>query len=609
MKYLNLIFCFCFTLPAFSQWNLPSPDQVSHPGSTVAPLSSPFTYPDEEGFQTRTQIVLRGVAPGSLGKWRRGYFTGGDPGKYLPGQAMAKLLLDPEDSEAHKYQNDLRSAEEHYHFAAVNWARFLPIFGEHVLTPETRQRLSRAAFTYDRYKNHAGTDNHRTMWWTSANVLPHYLQGDGGLARQNKSDSLETAKRDLHAYVKGLYYAGQGEWDSNIYLMFTMNGLMNIYDFSPDPEARLLAKAGLDLLAASYAQKYTNGIFAGPHQRGFPQNPYKSIADQSGFLWWGSSSDITPQDARNWFYSMHAITSSWRPNEIITHIAKRQGLPLPLEQRNSKANYWHGQGIPPKPGASHESVYITDSLTMGSLWNQHASQHSRFSIVTDDGSVFTGGHPRTSDHTGKRTGLGFRDGSGRYLQSAQAGPLYLCLARWPDDEEAAYTFFSYPDDLEPEVIEGWQVFKTANAVVAVKPVSATGIVEKASETLSKGRNQKMLRFPSKDQQSGFLVWVENSDIVEKLGTVVVEYNSSEATVRVDSPNLHEIDFTFNPAENSRHGFYAADVRIDGEIVDLSAWKIFGGPLLQQTPGVLTVSDGQNSFTVDFSGELPVYSQE
>jgi hypothetical protein len=159
------------------------------------------------------------------------------------------------------------------------------------------------------------------------------------------------------------------------------------------------------------------------------------------------------------------------------------------------------------------------------------------------------------------------------------------------------------------MIEGWQVFKTSTAVVAVKPVSPTGNVEKSTVTLKKDHIRGILRFPSNDQQSGFVVWVGDDTVIDKLDTANVTYRPSEAVVLVDVPNLHEIDFTFHPAENSRHGFYAADVRIDGEAVNLSSWKIFDGPLLKQTPGILTVSDGNDAFTVDFTGELPVYSQK
>ena len=41
---------------------------------------------------------------------------------------MAKLLVNPEDEMVVDYMNDQRSPKEHYHFATVNWARYVPLF-------------------------------------------------------------------------------------------------------------------------------------------------------------------------------------------------------------------------------------------------------------------------------------------------------------------------------------------------------------------------------------------------------------------------------------------------------------------------------------------------
>ena len=70
----------------------------------------------------RAKRIRSGLAKEDLQRWRTGYFAGGDPGKYLPGAAMARLIEDPNDAEARRYMNDDRSYKEQYHFAAVNWA-------------------------------------------------------------------------------------------------------------------------------------------------------------------------------------------------------------------------------------------------------------------------------------------------------------------------------------------------------------------------------------------------------------------------------------------------------------------------------------------------------
>lgn len=572
------------------------------------PPWSPETFPDEEGFAARRQIVIEGVANNDLGTWRRGFFTGGDPGKYLPLHAMARLILDPEDEQARHFMNDERSPREHYHFAALNWSRFWPLFGEQVLTEQTRRRF-RENFRRYNYLSQGGTENHKTQWWTSANVLPHFVgEGTNNLG---KEETLDRAREILRNYTRGLFAAGKGEWDSSTYLMFDAHGLMNIYDFSPDPEARRIAKAALEWKIAAYALKYTDGVFTAPNQRGFASGPFHSIADQTGFLWWGGNRELTAADTRGFRYAMHAATSTWRPNRVITNIATRNVEGLPVEQRNTKPNYWHGHNATPRPGATHETVFIHPRFTMGSLWNGHASQHTRFQVVVSSpggGVVFHGGHPRRSDHNSNKIGIGFQDGTGRFLQSVQSGPVYLAMVRAPEEEEHAYAYFHIPEGLEPRESGAWHVFDVDGIHVAVRPLLG-GTERGATPGDRRGNTRPLLKFPGHD--TGFLVWVldsgENMD--ERLAAVQLDTSrfSDEGRITLNIPEVAEIAAEFNPApQGDNHGNRAARAVINGEPVDLSTWDIYGGPLVTQTPGVLTVSDGREAYRITFTGDLPEF---
>jgi hypothetical protein len=569
---------------------------------------SPESYPDAEGFAQRRQIILEGLASGGLDKWRKGYFSGGDPGKYLPGHAMAKLLLNPEDPEPGRFMNDDRSWREHYHFAAVNWARFWPLYGDTVLTEETRSKFTGMMKGYN-YLTPGGTENHKTQWWTSAGVLPHFT--GSGTNHKSKEATLAQAKDILHSYVKGLYMAGQGEWDSSTYVMFDVNGLLNLYDFSPDPEVKLLAQAGLDWLIAAYALKYTDGVYTAPNQRGYASRPYSSIADNTGYLWWAGNRKLTSENTTDFSYTLHPITSTWRPGRVIHNIATRNVKGLPAEQRNSKPNYWHGHGSTPTPGETHESLFIHPRFTLGSLWNGHASQHTRFMVTVSSSKgavVFHGGHPRKSDHNSQKIEIGFSDGTGRYLQSVQSGPVYLAMVKAPEDEEADYSYFRIPAGLEPKAMGVWRVFEVEGVAVAVR--SLDGRVELGGTPPDKkGNSEPILKFPGRE--NGFLVWVidDPTSLEEKLNSVQIDSNEfvSKGQVSVTIPGVTTIEARFNPdPDGDRHGNRAAFARINGENVDLSTWKIYDGPFLKQSPGLLTVSDGKESFTVDFSGELPVY---
>ncbi|MFW5838965.1 MAG: hypothetical protein ACOCZE_00130, partial [Planctomycetota bacterium] len=96
-----------------ADWDIPSPEDTTHPGAQEAPAGSPKTYPDSKGFDVRSQKLIDALKDEELGRWRRGYFAGGDPAKYDQGPIMAKLLVDPKAADAIKFINDDRSYKQH----------------------------------------------------------------------------------------------------------------------------------------------------------------------------------------------------------------------------------------------------------------------------------------------------------------------------------------------------------------------------------------------------------------------------------------------------------------------------------------------------------------
>ncbi|MFW6066536.1 MAG: hypothetical protein ACOC9S_06920, partial [Planctomycetota bacterium] len=327
------------------------PQNTEVPAGEAAPDADPRTYDDEEGFEQRSDALIRALATVDLRMYRMGYWSkGNDPGKYLPLHAMARLVLDADDPQAHKFLNDDRAPKQHYHFAAVNWSRLVPMFGE-VLEPETREAFVAKASSRDSYISKAGrgTENHHVMQLTSGVVLPDYLdttQFAGTAAPRARV----LAKNWLRWYVRNLYRYGQSEWDSSTYMPFDINGMLNVYDFSKDEECRLLARAALDWYATALALKYVNGMHTGPKERGWTAKEFDSIADKICWLWWGSTGEPDEDTlSGNGRYALHAALSSWRPNKVVSNIARRNVQPLPAEYRNAKPNYWHGLDKPPIP--------------------------------------------------------------------------------------------------------------------------------------------------------------------------------------------------------------------------------------------------------------------
>ena len=591
-----------------ADWVIPDPMTAKHPGDTV-PAASPTTYPDADGFAVRGKLIVDGLAQEDLQKWRSGYFAGGDPGKYLPGAAMAKLLRDPADPMALKYLNDERSPKEHYHFAAVNWSRLLPIFGA-AIRPETLAIWSGEAARATAYIDGGGTENHKTMWYTSSLVLPTFVAGDR-FAGQPKTEVLAKQKLWLKSYVKNLYRFGQGEFDSSTYLMFGLHGMLNIYDFCPDAEARLWARAALDWFASTYALKYTDGVYCAPNQRGHAPSPVHTISDQSGWLWWGSERTLDAAAAAGFRYAMLPLTSSWRPNRVITNLARKQVTPLPAEQRDSKPNYWFGQKIEPQGNVWRESVHLDRDFTLGCLWTGYGGQCTRLQLVAraDGGALtLTGGSPvGRNDGDGSVQRWKYGDGNGRYDQSAMHDGTLVCLTRLPDDEPVDHAFVSIPTGCTPVKQGAWWVMPIGRVRVGIYPLGTEAVVGQADQDpKAKAKEpQPILRLPGR--HVGFILQVaaksvhaDDAAFAAALGAVDQTRFASDQAVGVRTLAGHQLGVAWQ-AESG-----APAVMLDGAAIDQTGWPVYDGPFVRCRDGVLTVGDGRESFTIDTTGELPVY---
>lgn len=601
---------------ALAEISIPTPQM---PEPVTCPEASSRTYPDEQGFRNRAIRVINALATNDLETWRKGYFTGGDPGKYLPGASMAKLMINPDDPEVSHYMNDDRSYKEHYHFAAVNWARFYPLYGNKVLTPETTEKLVAQAKRYGAYLNPSGTENHKTMNMMAANVLPTWLET--GLSGKTKEQTLAIAKQQLRDFVKTTYATGNGEWDSSTYWQFTVNGLLNIHDFAQDPETRLIARAGLDWFLAGYALKYRDGFFMAPNQRGFPEKPHGSIADQSGYIWWASHYEPTPTEMKRFLYTLHTITSRYRPSLPLYNIAKKNLPSLPVTLHNTKANYWYGQEVQARPNTYAETLYIAPKYSMGSLWNGHGSQITRFQIVADSpngGLMFTGGHPRRSDHLGQQIDFGYKDGIGRFDRSAQIHNTWFNLTQAPDDEPIDYSFFAFPVQIVPQSHGRWWVMQAGETFVAVRSIGEpavlgeTDLTDKQKQDNDKARaNGKepkhkpspIIRIPGR--KNGMIVETADTTMYPSLEAFKQALDRTDLRVEGLSINYRTIrgeSVTVAPDSGDR-----LKVSVDGKPQDITTWDaVYSGPYVECKNSVLKIWDGKTGYEVDFTGDLPVY---
>ena len=120
---------------------------------------------------------------------------------------------------------------------------------------------------------------------------------------------------DAHA-KRGLFV----EVASPIYHQYTIEAILNIYNFADDPVLREKAGMVLDLDFADYAQQQLNGIWGGAKSRSYPTDSFDGTPDSMtnlGNLFWSSS----PTMGGDLNAALMFVTSGYSPPPVVQSIA------------------------------------------------------------------------------------------------------------------------------------------------------------------------------------------------------------------------------------------------------------------------------------------------
>jgi hypothetical protein len=477
---------------------------------------------------------------------------GGDPLKYDLPPATASMLLGLKVKEVKSFLSIPGNLSQQYHFAAKNWARFYPLLADS-MGNVWKQKFQHAVANYVENKRisddgkrwlslsyshnligqsgyllggnaiDGGTENHKIMWRTSgllyAQLFPDTAKISGIVA--HKAAAL--TKEMLRDFLKKLLVSGNGEYDSEIYYPHSIEGFLNLYDFSPDAETRLLAKFALDYYFATLGLKTVNGKIAGAQKRGYLSNAKPS--DMEIMLW--AFAGVGSWDFKNVEIPIHIATTTYRPNKVILNIIQKN-IPLPFDSKMSRPFYNMDKGM-----AFAESFYCSQNYALGNLQNSivdNPNQQMIWSLVAkgiEHPLCFSGGQPlrgSTSGHspytqtmhskgtmivmtaptkldakidtTSPPTPAGFDRANYWHLAFSEKPHNFESYARqkygskplhkvnfpnvnsaisieqfWTSSKNSASTWFIYPNEIMPKWLNGKCYFETPKVWIAVIPLN------------------------------------------------------------------------------------------------------------------------------------------
>ncbi|MFW5877845.1 MAG: hypothetical protein ACOCUP_01905 [bacterium] len=626
---------------------------------------------------------------------------GGDPLKKDLPPTIAAMLMDPGNERARAYVSIPGNMRQQYHFACKNWARFYPLLAD-TMGDEWKKEFYSWVGTYtesrrpsDGYRESlplstphnligqpgyllggnpkdGGTENHKTMWRTSALVYSQLFPDTCTISGYRVEKAKELTREMIVNYIDLTLRVGNGEYDSQVYYPHSIEAFLNLYDFSAEHDIKEIAKFILDYYFVTYGLKVIDGAIAGAQKRGYLPTGDPSEMEVMQWAFFDNSS----ADMSEAITTIQQSTTTYRPNKIIWDIVKKN-VELPYEAKMSRPFYHMDH-----PHAFAETFYCSETYALGNIQMtivDNPNQQMVWSLAAKgkEGPLcFSGGHPMrksTSGHSpytqtlqSKGTlilltaptrkvkesggeiapnyshserpnlwhlpeseqGDNFQVKNRQKYAKEELRPLKELEAETPDAYEkfwnenmgSASSWFYYPAKLNPERIgENWY-FEANNSFIAVIPLSASsfqlgpnpGIAEKIKGSAGKFfRDYHLLIFPGKI--SGYII--ETGEKAE-FNTLTEFDTAIRKKVKTDlSKKKLLVKHSSLSGDEMEMKYFPEGLRcgarINGKTVnwdDFTHGAVYESPYLKVKDGKIIISNGTEGYSVEIIDGVPVYKE-
>jgi hypothetical protein len=631
------------------------PDKLPEADVGVPAPEPPLDEPCEAAFRRRAQFYIRQTAerdPDAMIDWfnRTPYFQngGGDPHKYSMPVVLARLYMDPADPAGLRLYRFLMGVDKLkgdrglYHFSAFQRTRLFFQMADRLPDDVVASNVHDARNFFRIFRS-GGTENHRFMSRCSGYVWAEYL--DARFPDEGFDEHKAWLSDWLTAQTRKFYTVGQGEYDSSTYVGFSAASWANVYDFADDPDMRDLARAALDWLAAAYARKYFHGLNAGPEARGFAREPVGTSSEKPSFpgtenllysqtgthtdwvawLWWDDSARGVwmdrPHVEVNRFPAMNLALSGYRPHPVIRNIASKN-VPLPYEARGSKPGYYGTDG-----NKDQEILYFNDHYALTTLYSPEPGVRTSGTILPqttmfkacllDERDVLVFG---ASNGYHGHYPLEGRSPFDQYHQARDAA-VNVCYVAETDalrekgkpDRAIERSILGVPTGAGEPVRDGdWWFWQVGGAYLAARPLSGTAAFDTLGRDAEKD-DHRWLVSPGKltgwaiqlGQRPDYPTLADFVSAVRKGCELDLSRFEAERTVTFTSLRGDVLKLRHTGGPGGR-----PDAWTNGQELDYENWPVFASPYVRQDlhSGVLTLSDGTDTLTIDLSGDRPRFSE-
>ena len=190
---------------------------------------------------------------------------------------------------------------------------------------------------------------------------------------------------------------------------------------------------------------------------------------------------------------------------------------------------------------------------------------------------------------------------------------------WKDSKGSASSWFYFPKEIEPQLVEGIYCFEANNTYIAVVPLTHEHFVVNVDHRIAKKLSPKsggrffdrygLIVF--KGQVSGYVLESCEKNNYKSLRNFVSAIRKKNPSDRSGLNANYEVDFTNIGGDKLNMVYQPMGLRcvatINGEQQNWdkhTSGAVYEGPYVKIGNGVMEVTDGREGYRVDFTGNTP-----
>lgn len=490
------------------------------------------------------------------------------------------------------------------------------------------------------WKNYApsrgDTENHWSMYYASLYLMAEQWRNEPGsewFNGKSSEENLKEAREYLFEWARITTTIGQGEFDSPDYILEYLVPTTMLAEYARDKKVKKLGEMLTDYIFADFAVEHLDQQYIGGYSRIYEQNlmrPQYSASSHFAYVYFGIGEPLV----HGWV--LYPVMTSYTLPEIIYKIATDRSQPYIHKERKRVRNIirYGEERNPPV----YKYDYITKDYGIGSLqggilqpiqqhtWGVHYTYGKPFSTIfglhpywsvleiamsfpeeSKASLAFITASKTTYNNPDKWTG-GSPD-----ERTFQHKNTLIALYDIPIGTTSEHIDGFFPANLEQRIIDpsGWIICKAGDTYIGWYPLQPGKWSEEYelkqqafnTKTGSREKSEDMelrnFRFRSHELQNGYVVEVRSKDEVGSF-----EQFRNELVSHIPEAILKpgNVSVKYKTLNNDLMEFAFPDQRIlNGEVIDLSKYKLFEGPFLNAEVGSqkLTITYKDIKLVLDF----------